>query len=66
MRPSEWISVDIELPQKESDGKLFLTYSSQWEYMVSMFHVKGTYEGFDFREEPHTTHWMPLPEAPDA
>lgn len=67
----EWISVDIQKPSRDTECIIFgdhgvesgywLTYGSVYQYWDSR-----DSDGERTRREDEVSHWMPLPEPPEA
>ena len=62
----KWISVKDRFPE---DGGYFLCcYKDSLPFVASLFYyvnLENAFRNFD-REKLKVTHWMPLPDAPEA
>ena len=72
---SEWISIDEKSPPMNSHVLTYRRYSETFYVIEVLFYGfidgKNRFVSFDISSgeeiyQPYVTHWMPLPEPPEA
>tara|TARA_R100000951_G_scaffold88912_1_gene77047 strand:- start:324 stop:560 length:237 start_codon:yes stop_codon:yes gene_type:complete len=65
---SEWISVDDRLPEIKRDWETFIVANSGDVFVGYWNRRSGKFldEPYGMEMSGSATHWMPLPDAPDA